>query len=250
MHSSATQSLSVVTLLRKRGGESGGCARVADDGNKYRARDKVRNSTMKPVTPRPPLHSSNTLRSSPRTARADSAVPRERSPACNSPHGSVLCVRFSLRAAQRCVAWSPTRAQGGGSIDVHATLRIRLSPAARCRLMRRVRRATRRPTYSPAHCACLPPLLLCCVRRDLGLNGQTLPTSSSCSLASYKSKQHLKLLADTSSSLLHAQIEPVDGQRAAALECMWRGAASGVPHGEWDPYACEQIAFDCQWCVC
>ena len=26
---------------RKRGGESGGCARVADDGNKYRARDKA-----------------------------------------------------------------------------------------------------------------------------------------------------------------------------------------------------------------
>ena len=28
---------------------------------------------------------------------------------------------------------------------------------------------------------------------------------------------------------------PVDGQRAAALKCMWRGAASGVPHAEVGP---------------
>ena len=98
--------------------------------------------------------------------------------------------------------------------------------------MRRVRRATRRPAYPPAHCACLPPLLLSCVRSDAGLNGHTLPTSSSCSLASYKSNQHVKLLADTSSSLHRAQIESVGGQRAAALNCVRHSGTSGVPHAE------------------
>ena len=95
-------------------------------------------------------------------------------------------------------------------------------------------RAPRHPPPSLSACSLcfLPPLLLSCVRSDAGLNGHTLPTSSSCSFASYKSNQHVKLLADTSSSLHRAQIESVGGQRAAALNCVRHSGTSGVPHAE------------------
>ena len=122
---------------------------------------------------------------------------------------------------------------GRSSVNAHPTLWIRLGPAALRRLMRRIYRATHRPAYPPADCDCLPPLLLCCEHSDQVLNGRlTLPTSSSYSLASYKSNTHLELLSDMSSRLLHGQLEPVDGQRAAALKCVWRSGASGVPHAE------------------
>ena len=78
---------------------------------------------------------------------------------------------------------------------------------------------------------------MCCMRREPGLNDQTLPMSSSCSHASYKSNTHLKLVSDKSSSLLRVQLDPIDGQRAAALKRMRRGVASGVPHAEVGPYA-------------
>ena len=111
-------------------------------------------------------------------------------------------------------------------------LRIRLRPAARCWLMRHVRRATHRPPYPPTHCDCLQPLVLCSERSDRVINTLTLPTSLSCSFASYNSNAHLKLVSDKSSSLLRVQLDPIDGQRAAVLKRMRRGVASGVPHAE------------------
>ena len=127
---------------------------------------------------------------------------------------------------------------------------IRLRPAALRRLMRLIHRAAHRPAYPPAHCGGLPLLLLYCERSDCGLNGLTPPTSSSCSRARYKSNQRTELLADTSSSLLHAQAEPVDAQRAVALECVRRSGACGVPHGESGTHACEPIAYNCRVLVC
>jgi len=212
--------------------------RVADAVIEYHARDKVHTSIRKPVTPCPPLHTTTLLFLLSGLVVQILPCPRKRSPAGDSPHDSVLSIRFSLPAAHRCAVWSPTTVQEEAPAARIPPLWIRLSPVAQCRHMHRVRRAARRPTYSPAHCECLPPLLMCCERRDPGLIGQTLPTSSSSSRPSYKSNTHLKPMSDVGqveqppSSSNRARRRPASGR--AQMHVAWRGQrrppCRGRPH--------------------